>query len=81
MTTEALRDITKWRQEIEVAWRGAILEALELGMSQSEVGKYAGVTQQRVAQIVREERERTDGEHNHSENEWYPDTCRECATN
>ncbi len=54
-----IRATTRARYDAETEWREAILEALESGASQKTAGYWAGVSQQRVAQIVREERQRT----------------------
>ncbi len=47
------------RREADTNWHTAIIEALDVGLSQTVVGTYAGVSRQRIAQIVREENERT----------------------
>ncbi|KKL66837.1 hypothetical protein LCGC14_2141010 [marine sediment metagenome] len=51
--TMILQDATAERRNAEVWWRETILEALTVtDMSQTEVGKHAGVSQQRIGQIV-----------------------------
>lgn len=54
---DTLRRLTTERHAADAAWRAAVVEACETNTMRS-VAEAAGITAGRVAQIVREERDR-----------------------